>query len=251
MAMQMAMPAAGGCPGGPRVGRVRARGQLATAVPKRFSLRARALAASSSRSFGGAFVTRSSSRCLVMCAISATARSKVSWFVTDGFVAPLTLRTYCNAAAWTSSSVAGGSKLCRTLMFRHMSPGWHTPGRDSSADVTGKVHPSAGVPTNLHHDQPPPRPTSPWRARVPHGGGHEDRFAHRGLHVSGLSVRIREVRDVQTDLHVRLHAGPAPAMARLVVQVGRRGGWSWWRLVVVEVGRHSGGRVNLPCDIGR
>src|SRR5664279_301749 len=186
MAMQMAMPAAGGCPGGPRVGRVRARGQLATAVPKRFSLRARALAASSSRSFGGAFVTRSSSRCLVMCAISATARSKVSWFVTDGFVAPLTLRTYCNAAAWTSSSVAGGSKLCRTLMFRHMSPGWHTPGRDSSADVTGKVHPSAGVPTNLHHDQPPRRPTCTTSLAMA-GGSRMEADMKIGLHIADFT----------------------------------------------------------------
>jgi hypothetical protein len=29
------------------------------------------------------------------------------------------LRTYCNAAAWTSSSVAGGSKLWSVLMFLH------------------------------------------------------------------------------------------------------------------------------------
>jgi hypothetical protein len=30
------------------------------------------------------------------------------------------LRTYWSAAAWISSSVAGGSKLWRVLMFRHM-----------------------------------------------------------------------------------------------------------------------------------
>ena len=51
--------------------------------------RARAFSASTSRFFGGAAVTRSSSRCRVMCAISWTARSKVSWFTCDGFVVPL------------------------------------------------------------------------------------------------------------------------------------------------------------------
>ena len=48
---------------------------LRGAAPKRFSARARAFAASTSRSRGGAFVTRSSSRCAVMWAISSTARS--------------------------------------------------------------------------------------------------------------------------------------------------------------------------------
>ena len=46
--------------------------QLAT-LPYRWAARARALAASVSRFFAGADVTRSSSRCLVMCATSATA----------------------------------------------------------------------------------------------------------------------------------------------------------------------------------
>jgi hypothetical protein len=41
-------------------------------------------------------------------------------FACDGFCEPLTLRTYWSAAAWTSSSVAGGSKLWSVLMFRHM-----------------------------------------------------------------------------------------------------------------------------------
>ena len=41
-------------------------------------------------------------------------------FAFDGFCDPLTLRTYWSAAARTSSSVAGGSKLWSVLMFRHM-----------------------------------------------------------------------------------------------------------------------------------
>ena len=35
---------------------------------------------------------------------------------------PLTLRTYCSAAAVTSASVAGGSRPRRMVMFRHMRP---------------------------------------------------------------------------------------------------------------------------------
>jgi hypothetical protein len=44
----------------------------------------------------------------------------------DGLAAPLILRTYCRAAPCTSSAVAGGSKLCRVRMFRHMPP-WCQP----------------------------------------------------------------------------------------------------------------------------
>ena len=41
-------------------------------------------------------------------------------FAFDGAVKPLSLRTNCNDAARTSSSVAGGSKLKSVLMFLHM-----------------------------------------------------------------------------------------------------------------------------------
>ena len=55
-----------------------------------------------------------------MAATASTARSKASALARDGLVKPLILRTYWSAAAWTSSSVAGGSKLWSVLMFRHM-----------------------------------------------------------------------------------------------------------------------------------
>ena len=55
-----------------------------------------------------------------MCAISSTARMNAASFAFDGVADPLTLRTYWSAAARTSSSVAGGSKLWSVLMFRHM-----------------------------------------------------------------------------------------------------------------------------------
>ena len=41
-----------------------------------------------------------------------------------GLVEPLTLRTYCSAAACTSSEVAGGSKLWSWRMLRHMEPAY-------------------------------------------------------------------------------------------------------------------------------
>ena len=46
-----------------------------------------------------------------MWAISATARLNAYSLAFDGFVDPLILRTYCKAAACTSSPVAAGSKL--------------------------------------------------------------------------------------------------------------------------------------------
>ena len=57
----------------------------------RAAARARAFSASTSRSFGGAVVTSSSSRCRVMCAISCTARSKAAWLAADGFGGPADL----------------------------------------------------------------------------------------------------------------------------------------------------------------
>jgi hypothetical protein len=43
-----------------------------------------------------------------------------SSFAFDGLVKPLILRTNCSAAARTSASVVGGSKLKSGLMFRHI-----------------------------------------------------------------------------------------------------------------------------------
>ena len=51
---------------------------------------------------------------------AATARSNASSLAFDGLVEPLILRTYCNAASCASSREAGGSKLWRVRMFRHM-----------------------------------------------------------------------------------------------------------------------------------
>jgi len=80
-------------------------------VAKRFFARSRARSASTSRSFGAAVVTSESISLRVASATSSTAASKAASFACEGFVKPLTLRTYWSAAPRTSSSVAGGSKL--------------------------------------------------------------------------------------------------------------------------------------------
>lgn len=61
---------------------------------KRIALRARHFSASRSRFFGGAEVTSPSSNVLVAAATSTTARSNASVLDRDGFVEPLTFRTY-------------------------------------------------------------------------------------------------------------------------------------------------------------
>src|SRR5262245_6505218 len=52
---------------------------------------------------------------------STIARLNASSFALDGLLKPLSLRTNCSAEARISVSVAGGSKLNRVLMLRHMS----------------------------------------------------------------------------------------------------------------------------------
>lgn len=89
----------------------------------RCSLRALRLAASTSRSFGGAEVTSWLNSLAETSATSSTACSKAPVFACEGLVKPLIFRTYCRAALRTSSSVAGGSKLYSVLMFRHMRQG--------------------------------------------------------------------------------------------------------------------------------
>src|SRR6478609_10886662 len=99
----------------------RSAGVVHAGVPKRTALRSRARWRSTSRSLGGAVVVRWSSRCCVACATASTASSNAAWLAWLGLVLPLTLRTYCSAAARTSSEVAAGSKLWSCRMLRHMS----------------------------------------------------------------------------------------------------------------------------------
>jgi hypothetical protein len=78
------------------------------------------VARSSSRSFGGLNVNSEPISLLAAVATSSTARLKATSLALEGALKPLSLRTNCKAAARISSSVAGGSKLYKVLMFRHM-----------------------------------------------------------------------------------------------------------------------------------
>ena len=82
--------------------------------------RAAALAASSSRFFGSAFVSSERRRRDDALAISSTAVENDDWFACDGLLNPLIFLTNCSAADRISSSVMGGSKLKRGLIFLHM-----------------------------------------------------------------------------------------------------------------------------------
>ena len=81
-----------------------------SAAAKRSAARARAFAASTSRSFGGAEV-EPVEQLRGRVGDRLDGRSNGSALAFEGLVKPLILRTYCAAAAWISSSVAGGSKL--------------------------------------------------------------------------------------------------------------------------------------------
>src|SRR6187455_643868 len=83
-------------------------------------LRSRAFSASTSRSRGGEWVCSEASSLCAAVETSSTARLNASSFACDGLLKPDSLRTNCSAEARTSSPVAGGSKLNRVLMLRHM-----------------------------------------------------------------------------------------------------------------------------------
>src|SRR6476620_2754759 len=94
--------------------------------------RSLAFSASISRSRAGALVCSAASRRRALSETSETARLKASVFACDGELNPESLRTNCSAEAWISACVAGGSKLNRVLMLRHMvPPPRHTPLRPS------------------------------------------------------------------------------------------------------------------------
>jgi hypothetical protein len=91
-----------------------------TQVPNLSAARALALAASSSRFFGGALVSSERRRRVETPATSSTAARNAPSFAFDGLLNPLIFLTNCSEAARISSSVTGGSKLKRILIFRHI-----------------------------------------------------------------------------------------------------------------------------------
>src|SRR5260370_15411737 len=87
---------------------------------KRWADRVFAFNVSVSRFRGGVFVTSDSSKWCAAWVTSSTARLNASSLACDGLVKPQSFRTNCRDDARISSLVAGGAKLCRVLMFRHM-----------------------------------------------------------------------------------------------------------------------------------
>src|SRR4030095_15511158 len=87
---------------------------------KRCAARALAFRASSMRSLGSAVVTSESISLRAVAATSTTAAWNACSFALDGALKPESLRTNWSEAARISSSVAGGSKLYRVRMLRHM-----------------------------------------------------------------------------------------------------------------------------------
>src|SRR5208283_3267474 len=88
--------------------------------PNRSAARALALAASSSRFFGGAFVSSAPRSSIEIAAMPSTAARNRASLAFDGLLNPVIFRTNWSAAARVSSSVTGGSKLNSVLMFLHM-----------------------------------------------------------------------------------------------------------------------------------
>src|ERR1700736_3914068 len=89
-------------------------------APNLSTARAFAFAASSSRFFGGAFVSRERRRRVEMLATSSTAARNEASLAWDGLLKPLIFLTNWSDAARISSSVTGGSKLKRVLIFLHI-----------------------------------------------------------------------------------------------------------------------------------
>jgi hypothetical protein len=88
--------------------------------PNLSAARALAFAASSSRFFGGAFVSSAPRSLIEIAVTSSTAARKIASLDFDGLLKPVIFRAYCRAAARVSSSVTGGSKLKSVLIFLHM-----------------------------------------------------------------------------------------------------------------------------------
>ncbi|TCU14080.1 hypothetical protein EV132_110157 [Rhizobium sullae] len=129
-----------------RKGRIKpAAGQTTGTVhANRVAVLARAFAASSSRSRGGCEVSSETSSSRAHAAIEPTARSNAASLRFDGLLVPLSFRTNCSAASWISWSVAGGSKLNKVLMFRHMTCSQSSSSSSSSSSLSSPSHLDSG-----------------------------------------------------------------------------------------------------------
>jgi hypothetical protein len=95
-------------------------------APNLCAARSFALAASASRFLGGAFVSSERRRRFEIAATSSTAVKNNFSLPFDGLLNPLIFLTNWSEAARISSSVTGGSKLKRVLIFLHIGyrPRW-------------------------------------------------------------------------------------------------------------------------------
>src|SRR5258707_2296466 len=91
-----------------------------TQSPNLAAARAFAFTASSSRFFGGAFVSREWMKRPETAAISSTAARNAASFALDGLLKPLIFLTNWREAFLISSGVTGGSKLKSVLIFLHI-----------------------------------------------------------------------------------------------------------------------------------
>src|SRR5262245_57056219 len=110
----------------------------AHSYPNRARERSRAFSASTSRSRGGALVCNAANSRRALSETSETARLNASALACDGELKPDSFRTNCSAEAWISAWVAGGSKLNRVLMLRHMIFSWFRRGRGVSPRTNGQ-----------------------------------------------------------------------------------------------------------------
>jgi hypothetical protein len=117
-------------------------------VRQSVAARARARAASTSRSRGGCWLVSEAISRRAESATSSIAVSNAAALARDGWAKPESLRTNWRAAARISSSPAGGSKLNRVLMLRHIgraSCGAANQGRpaprDGHSDLAGAPRP--------------------------------------------------------------------------------------------------------------
>src|SRR5579863_5163985 len=106
--------------------------------PNLSAARAFAFAASSSRFLLGAVVSSERRRRVETSATSSIAARNEASFAFDGLLKPLIFRTYCSEAARISSSVTGGSKLKRVLIFLHIhqTSSSHAPKRPERRQCT-------------------------------------------------------------------------------------------------------------------
>ena len=95
------------------------RSQRTKDQPNRAIERAFAFAATASRSRGGVLVVSELSISCAAAATRSTASMNASSFTFDGLFIPDSFLTNCRADAFTSSVVAGGSKLNSVFIFLH------------------------------------------------------------------------------------------------------------------------------------